>query len=204
MISITHVEKIEEYILLEYTKDNLVFDTRVYNYFSLTAQEIVKKGFEHVKPLFENAYYHEMIALETEEERESYIFDFELQQVNDEIIDFDIVTVNNILFTEGDNPIVINLECIGITKFGQLIDFTDDAVFYPSKQIVVNTDRTYTQEISAEVEGFKKATKSFTITYRSLEDIERDRQLSNQELQRKIQHLEELLADLASLQLGVE
>jgi hypothetical protein len=204
MISITKVEKIEEYILLEYTKDNLVFDTRVYDFLNLTAQEIVEKGFKHVKPLFENAYYNEMIALETEEERESYIFDFELQQVNDEIIDFDIVTVNDILFTEGDNPITIHLECIGITKFGQLVDFTDDAVFYPSKQIVINTNRTYIQEISAEVEGFKKATKSFTITYRSLEDIERDRQLSNQELQRKIQHLEELLADLASLQLGVE
>jgi hypothetical protein len=204
MILITHVEKIEEYILLEYTKDNLIFDTRVYDYFSLTAQEIAQKGFEHVKPLFENAYYHEMISLETDEERESYIFDFELQQINDEIVSIDIVTVNDILFTEGDNPIVINLECIGITKFGQLIDFTDDAIFYPSKQIVVNTDRTYTQEISAEVEGFKKATKTFEVRFRSLDDVERDRQLSNEELQRRIKELEKLIADIASLQLGVE
>jgi hypothetical protein len=204
MILITHVEKIEEYILLEYTKDDLVFDTRVYNYFSLTAQEIVQKGFEHVKPLFENAYYHEMISLETDEEKESYIFDFELQQINDEIVSIDIVTVNDILFTERDNPIVINLECIGITKFGQLIDFTDDAIFYPSKQIVVNTDRTYTQEISAEVEGFKKATKTFEVRFRSLDDVERDRQLSNEELQRRIKELERLIEDIASLQLGVE
>jgi hypothetical protein len=204
MILITHVEKIGEYILLEYTKDDLVFDTRVYDYFSLNAQEIVQKGFEHVKPLFENAYYHQMIVLETEEERESYVFDFELQQVNDELVSIDIVTVNDILFVEGYDPIVINLECIGITKFGQLVDFTDDAVFYPSKQIVVNTDRTYTQEISAEVEGFKKAIKTFEVRFRSLEDIERERQLSNEELQNKIKELEKLIADIASLQLGVE
>lgn len=160
MVQIIKVEATHDYVMLEFLTNGITISTRVYDADNLTPQEIVEKGYLELKP-----------HIQMECDRLEIIANHELPVVEDKVISINLLGVENINFTEGQQPIEKTYRCAGHTLYGKTISIADIAEFTPDKDVIINPTESGEYTVTATYNGMISE-KSYTITYKSLAEIE--------------------------------
>ena len=160
MVQINKVEANHDYVMVEYETNGITISTRVYHHDELTPQEIIAKGYEELKP-----------HIQMECDRLGIVADHTLPTVEDEVTSIELLGIETINFTEGQEPIEKIFRCAGRTLYGKSLNLTNEAIFNPQNPIVINPTSAETVVVTVTYENFSD-TKSFEVTYKSKAEIE--------------------------------
>lgn len=192
MVQILDVIKKQDGIVVKFLSNGITINEKDKNADNHTPTEIV----ETVYQLLRDSITQECIRLGIND------IDHKLPSVIDEVVRIELLGVNNINFTEGQQKIEQQLRCTGHTKFGKVIDLRNDAIFslediingfnIENNVLSIQPIENCTNKITVLYNGMTDE-KSFSVTYTTLAEIEEQNRIAQQKAEEeRIARLENL------------
>lgn len=179
MVQVKLLNATQDYIIIEYLTNGITISVKINN--DAPVQDMIIKGYNEIKP---------HIDIECKRLGITDI-DHTLPIIDDEIVSIEILGIENINFTEGQQAIEKHFRCRGITLYGKIVDLTEEAEFTPSNPIIISPSINQLFTITAKYNDLE-VSKNFNVYYKSLAEIEIEKENSriNQENLKEQQFIE--------------